>query len=159
MTGLVFQDVSPGTQPLLEAALEQLSADLGDEHRIAPEVLSAALFGPYPSCHAVLALDSDERLFGAAMFSPVVSTTTGGAGAYVSDLWVAEEARGQSLGKQLLAQVGRRATDLWQARFLRLASYASNPRAEEFYNRLGFRAKTDEYVLQLAPDAFDQLDG
>lgn len=157
MSVIGFQDVTPGRLPLLQTALERLSAELGDRHRMEPEVLRAALFGEHPSGHAVLALGAGNTLCGAALFSPVVSTSTGAAGAYLSDLWVSETARGQSLGQRLLAEVGKRAQALWQARFIRLVSYASNPRAGTFYDRLGFRVKAGEHVLQLPQDDFGNL--
>lgn len=39
------------------------------------------------------------------MFSPLFATTRGMAGAYVSDLWVAEPWHGARLGQWLLAAV------------------------------------------------------
>lgn len=150
-------DVTPATLPRLQTALESLAADLGDPYRADAASLSTALFGPHPSARAVLALDKGDDLLGAAMFSPVVSTSAGGAGAYISDLWVAPQARGQAIGRVLLGHVARRARDLWQARFLRLASYLSNPRAGAFYARLGFAEKTGEAVLQCGHTDFESL--
>lgn len=157
MTGVKFTDVTPETLPLLRAALEHLAADLDDPYRADTDRLSAALFGPHPACHAVLALGHRDALLGAALFSPVMSTTTGTTGAYVSDLWVAQAARGQALGPRVLSHVARRAHDLWQAGFIRLVSYESNRRARDFYARLGFSEARDEIVLRITGDAFDQL--
>ena len=151
--------VTPDTVPLLQSALERLSADLGDPHRMAADTLSAALFGPHPACHAVLATEARTTVLGAALFSPVASTSTGAAGVYVSDLWVSEPARGRAIGQDLLAHVAGRARLLWQARFFRLVSYAQNRRALVFYNRLGFVEKSGDLILQLSGDAFDQLSG
>jgi len=159
MTRSTLSDVTPDTLPLLETALARLSADLGDRHHVDTATLHAALFGPVPACYAVLALDADAALRGAALYSPVMSTTMGSAGAYVSDLWVTEAARGQALGQHLLAHVAHRAHALWQARFVRLVSYAANTRARAFYARLGFAENHDEVVLQLSGDALDQLKG
>lgn len=159
MPELQLSDVTPATLPLLQAALERLSAELGDAHRMGPETLRAALFGPHPACYAVLALGRDDAVMGAALYSPAVSTITGGAGTYVSDLWVAAPARGQACGRRLLAHVARRSQRLWQARFIRLVSYAANHRARAFYCGLGFAEKPEELVLQLSGDALEQLSG
>ena len=152
-------DATPTELPLLQAALEQLSAELGDPHRIDDMTLKSAISEPYPACHGVLALGDEDALMGAALFSPTVSTTTGSSGAYVSDLWVAEFARGQALGQKLLGHVAGRAQELWQARFIRLVSYARNKQARAFYRKLGFAEKPNELVLQLSGDVLDQLDG
>ena len=98
-----------------------------------------------------------DAVLGAALYAPVTSTAAGGTGVYVSDLWVAEAARGRALGPALLRHVAARAQQLWDARFLRLVSYRTNDRARRFYTRLGFVEKHDELVLQLSGDAFDQI--
>lgn len=94
---------------------------------------------------------------GAALFSPVFSTNLGCAGVYVSDLWVSADARGQSLGKRLLANVADQATQLWQAGFIRLIAYTDNQRALAFYAQLGFKKSTDETGLTLRGDRFHDL--
>lgn len=157
MPDLRIHDVTPDSLPLLCAALEQLSADLGDTHRADSRAMSAALFSPFPACRGVLATGADGALFGAALFSPVMSTTRGAPGAYVSDLWVAPAARGQALGRGLLAHVAARAEQLWQACYIRLISYDDNPRALRFYTRLGFETPAGETALLLGPAGFAKL--
>jgi len=157
MQGPVFCDVTPENLTLLETALAQLAADLGDPYRAGNDTLHAALFASPPVCHGVLALGADQALLGAALFSPVMSTSAGGAGVFVSDLWVARSARGQSVGRELLHQVAGRAHALWDARFMRLVSYGTNPAAGAFYARLGFSEKPDDMVLQIGGTAFEKL--
>lgn len=140
----------------LDAALRALSADLGDRHRATVADLRAAGFGPLPAFRALLALDGDATL-GAAVFSPLYSTTRGCPGAYVSDLWVAAAARGTGLGARLLAAVRDEAQALWSAGFLRLAVYADNPRAVTFYERLGFAPRSGETSMILEGAAFDRI--
>lgn len=159
MSRLRLLDVTPATLPLLQAALEGLAMDLGDPYRIEPDTLRAALFAPHPACHGVLALGDADALLGAAMYSPVLSTTAGGAGAFVSDLWVAPQARGRAIGRYMLDHVAARAQRLWQARFIRLVNYASNQQAQAFYTRLGFTENAGELVLQLSGPAFEQFNG
>lgn len=144
-----IESVTPESLPLLQSCLRKLAVDLGDAHTASEATLHAALFGPSPACHALLALQ-DTRVLGAALFSPVFSTVKGGAGAYVSDLWVAPEARGQALGTALLAAVARAARDEWNAGFIKLISYSDNDNALRFYARLGFAPLRGETGLTLS---------
>ncbi|MCW1956596.1 MAG: GNAT family N-acetyltransferase [Roseobacter sp.] len=151
-----IRPVTPDTLPLLLHSLKSLAADLGDVFTASPEALRAALFGAAPACHALLALQG-ERCLGAALFAPVFSTVKGGAGAYVSDLWVAPEARGKALGTALLAAVAEQACTDWNARFLKLVSYADNDSALRFYARLGFAPLRGETGLTLSGAPFAAL--
>jgi len=151
-----IEPVTLQTLPLLQTALEALSSELDDTHRADAETLGAALFGPLPACRALLAL-SGAAPVGAALFSPVMSTVSGGAGAFVSDIWVSADLRNQGLGPRLLAHAARDAETLWQARFLWLVSYDDNARALAFYDRLGFRAQKGETRLSLTGGAFEIL--
>lgn len=156
MQGIAIRAAGPGDVALLDAALRALSADLGDTHRATPEGLRAAGFGAQPAFRALLALAGDSAL-GAAVFSPLYSTTRGFPGAYVSDLWVAASARGAGLGPKLLAAVRDEARALWGAGFIRLAVYEENPRAIAFYERMGFAARTGETGMILEGPALDRI--
>lgn len=153
-----FQSVTPEALPLLEAGLKALAADLGDPYALDAEGLRRALFGPHPSSHGLLARGADHALWGVALYSPVLSTATGGAGVYVSDLWVAEAARGRGLGASLLSQVGARAAAMWEAKFIKLMSYAGNSRARAFYARMGFAERPDELPLLVPLEALKQTE-
>lgn len=150
-------DVTPDTLPLLEAGLKLLAADLGDPYETDSATLHDAMFGPNPSCAAAIVTDAGDALIGAALYSPVFSTVQGGAGVYVSDLWVSPDLRGHGLGPLLLCHVASRAQTLWKARFLRLISYAENLRARAFYARLGFDDHINDLVLQLSGDGLEKL--
>ncbi|GAB4518994.1 MAG: GNAT family N-acetyltransferase [Roseibium sp.] len=140
----------------LHEALKRLSADLGDHHVASAEDLLRHGFSEPPAFFALLATRSGETV-GALLASPVFSTTRGGAGLYVSDLWVAEEARGAGLGTRLLAAALDLAPATWTVTFLKLAVYHDNSDARRFYERLGFVARTDETVLDLQGPALDNL--
>ncbi|MCB2134255.1 MAG: GNAT family N-acetyltransferase, partial [Rhodobacteraceae bacterium] len=86
----------------LNAALRALSDDLGDTHKATDDDILRAGFGKDPAFRAILALRGDA-VVGVAVFSALYSTTRARAGAYVSDLWVAEAARGARIGPRLLA--------------------------------------------------------
>lgn len=141
---------------LLDQALRRLSGDLGDSHVAGRAALARALCGAHPAAHGMLALEGEE-LRGAALFSPVFSTVRGAAGVYVSDLWVADAARGLGLGRRLLGAVGVRAARLWRARWLTLAVYDHSTASRRFYDRLGFEPQTDATVMKLGPEGFAEL--
>jgi GNAT superfamily N-acetyltransferase len=142
---------------LLDAALRQLSADLGDAHSAGLDALRAGLTGEIPAAFGLLALEDD--LIGAALFGPMFSTVRGAAGVYVSDLWVTEAARGKGLGRALLSQVARRAGTLWRAEWMMLAVYAHTPASRRFYERLGFEAQDQVTQMRLPQAAMRRLMG
>lgn len=142
----------------LNAALRALSDDLDDTHRATDADIAGAGFGHDPAFRALLAFREDT-VVGVALFSPLYSTTQGRAGAYVSDLWVAQSARGSRLGPRLLAAVRDEAKARWGAGFIRLAVYADNPRAVAFYERMGFAARTGEVGMILEGAALGAIGG
>ena len=144
--------------PLVDDMLRALSVDLGDRHRADNRELASAGFGEHPAFHAQIALDNDGQGVGIALYSPVFSTVLGSAGLYLSDLWVATTARGHGLGQQLIAAALCDATQRWHAHYVKLAVYDDNPRALAFYERLGFRDRSDgEQTLILSGDALDAM--
>lgn len=140
----------------LNAAMRALSQALGDPHRATDEDLRRAGFGPHPAFHALLA-EEGAALIGAAIFSPTFSTVRGMAGAYVSDLWVAEGHRGRRLGAGLLAAIRDRGRALWGAGYLRVPVYNDNARAQAFYGRLGFAPSDHETIVVLDGAALADL--
>ncbi len=144
--------------PLLARALERLSVDLGDAHRSSADDLAKACLGETPSCHGIIATRAQLPV-GAALVSPVYSTTLGVAGAYVSDLWVAPEIRGQGLGARLLKQAADLGASRWNAAYLKLTVYAHNRQARRFYEGLGFRLAEQDQSMLLKGREFSSLTG
>ncbi|QCO55699.1 GNAT family N-acetyltransferase [Pseudorhodobacter turbinis] len=134
--------------PLLHEALTRLSQDLGDQHLASLSALTAAA----PTWRALLAVDHSP--IGALLATPLFSTTRGGMGLYISDLWVSEEARGQGVGQRLLAA----ALQEWDPAFVKLSVYDANLRGQQFYERVGFSAQ-DETNMILNGVALDRLKG
>ncbi|MEI4194387.1 GNAT family N-acetyltransferase [Roseovarius sp. E0-M6] len=154
----VIDPVTPETLGLLERGLRALATDIGDPFHADAKTLSAALFGDAPACHGLVAhLSSEDAPLGVALYSPVFSTVGGAAGVYVSDLWVAERARGQALGRQLLARVADDGARLWQAGYIRLAAYDDNHGALAAYDSMGFDVVRGETGLRLSGAAFDKI--
>jgi ribosomal protein S18 acetylase RimI-like enzyme len=155
MAAILIRPAHPGDAPRLDQAMRDLSDALGDDHQATPEAIARGAFGENPSFHALVA-EADGRFCGAALYSPLFSTVRGGAGVYVSDLWVEPEARSFGLGERLLGAVAEAAAARWQAGFMRLGVHPQNDGARRFYARLGF-AGSDELYLTLGEAAFSAL--
>ncbi len=156
MTAITIRPAEAADAARLNAALRHLSTGMGDTHRTKDSDLAAAAFRDVPSCYAMLA-EKGAAVVGAAVYSPLYSTTRGMAGAYVSDLWVDDVIRGQRLGALLLGAVRDRAKAQWDAGFLRLAVYADNPRAVAFYTRLGFSTSPGDIYMTLVGHALSAV--
>ena len=91
---------------------------------------------------------------GALLASPLFSTTRGGAGLFVSDLWVDAGLRGTGLGQRLLACALRE----WEPAFVKLSVYDGNESAQGFYASAGFAAQDDTNMI-LHGAALDRLKG
>ncbi|ASP32059.1 GNAT family N-acetyltransferase [Labrenzia sp. VG12] len=156
MSDIRIRRAERGDADRLHFALSQLSRDMGDVHATSLDMLKQHGFGAAPTFFALLAT-RQEITVGALLASPIFSTTRGGAGLYVSDLWVAEQARGAGLGPRLLAAAPDLAPEDWTVTFLRLAVYHDNPDARRFYERLGFEARQEETVLDLKGEPLDNL--
>ncbi len=147
----------PDDAAAVNRALGQLSADMGDVHAAHDADIARFCFGPSPVFRALLAEAADGSIVGVAAFSPFFSTVYGSVGIYVSDLWVAEQARGRKLGQRLLSAVRAFGLDAWDARFIRLNVYHDNQKALAFYERVGFEPTTDTQYMTLAGTAYDAL--
>lgn len=159
MKNWLIRPVERADLTLLDTALRALSKDLDDTHLAKIEVLEQAGFGPTPAFYALLALGEADELGGAVLFSPAMSTSMGGPGVYVSDLWVAPAARGSGLGRDLLAETGAFAQARWGAGYLKLAVYDGSKNARQFYDRLGLVARSDETTLFLDQTGLNALKG
>lgn len=148
----------PTDMALLNLALERLSDELGDYYAANAKSLAAACHGPHPGCHGFLAIENGAPV-GAALASPVFSSTRGTLGVYVSDLWVATALRGQGLGRRLLREAASFGSRRWSADFLKLTVYANNVKARAFYEKLGFHPAQQDRILVLAGREFAEMSG
>lgn len=159
MQHFVIRTVEIPDLPLLDSALRALSKELGDNHRASLGFLEQAGFGETPAYHALIAMDSDDRLCGAVVFSPVMSTVMSATGLFVSDLWVAELARGCGLGRRLLAHAAESSAARWGASYLKLAVYDHSSDSRRFYDRLGLSARSGETTMILDQIGLEALKG
>ncbi|MFT7060718.1 MAG: GNAT superfamily N-acetyltransferase [Pseudorhodobacter sp.] len=156
MQDIAIMRVVQAQIPLLDAALRQLAADLGDTYSTDQMSLEAALCRPGIGCFALLA-SRNETPVGAVLAAPVFSTTRGGAGLFVTDLWVAQTVRGQGLARRLLAKTLQEGLRRNSGHFLKLAVYHDNPRARAAYDRMGFVAAADETNMVLTGTSLELL--
>jgi len=156
MDDILIAPVTQADVPLLDAALQQLAADLGDHYTADPGTLAAAVCGPGANCLALLAI-RDGQAMGVVLAAPVFSTMRGGTGLFVSDLWVAQSARGEGLSRRLLARTLQEGARRNAAQFVKLAVYHDNPKARAAYDRLGFAALTGETNMILTGKPLETL--
>jgi len=91
-------------------------------------------FGPNPQFEAILAF-LDGQPAGCALFHTRFSTWLGRPGLYLEDLYVTEPARGQGVGRRLMARLAAIAVERgWGRIDFHVLDW--NP-AREFYHRLG----------------------
>lgn len=133
--------------------LRALAASMGDPYRMEDALLARSLGRAF---HAVAAVEGDKVL-GVAVYAPFPSTTRGQIGAFVTDLWVDEAARGTGLGRQMLGLVRDQMQSVWGGSFLRLNYYADNSAAAAFYDRLGFKPKPSEIWVTLEGEGLASL--
>ena len=131
----------------INTVLRRLSDDLNDEHTARAADLENVGWADMPGFRAVLA-ETDE-IVGVALYSPVFSTTRGGAGIFVSDLWAAPEVRGRRLGARLLSAALADGVELWGANFIKLSVYDDSLNARRFYDQLGFEPLEGQIELIL----------
>ncbi len=117
--------------------------------------LKRALAGDHPAVHALIA-SRDAKPVGVLAFFTTFSTWYGTPGVYVQDIFVDEQARGDSIGRKLLA-----AACQWGVKHgadhLRLSVDRANMTAQAFYEKHGLTHCIDEKIYMLEGDAFRQL--
>jgi len=98
-------------------------------------MLTAALFGPRPSCEALIA-ERGGRAVGFALYFTTFSTFLCKPGLYLEDLFVEQDSRGIGLGKALLSRLAAIAQERGCGRFeWRVLDW--NEPSIKFYESLG----------------------
>ncbi len=147
-----------GDAGAIAGMLQNLAADIGDGDifRSDEAAIRRYGFGTSPLFHAMIAMKGDAPL-GLALYFPGYSTTMAAPGLYVQDLWVSGAARGAGLGARLLRSAADHAAKAWGAEYLALTVYQDNPKAQAFYQRLGFELHQSENPMRLTGGAFQAL--
>ena len=147
MTGPNFRRATSEDAETIQSLLGDLARQDGAQMRGSAEALRRYGFGASPMFQAVLAEEAGAAT-GLVLFFPEFSTLRGCPGVFVQDLFVAAPARGQGLGRKLLARA-LAAGQAWDAAYLALMVDRSNTRARVFYDRCGFVDRGDYDMLVL----------
>ncbi len=130
--------------------LQRLSDHDGGSYAVGPaSALAGALFAPNPLLHALIAEAAAPQ--GMIFYFPEFSTHRGQPGLHVQDLWIEPGARGQGLGRRLLAAAMARQD--WGARYITLSVTPENTDAVAFYTRLGFTFRGYQAIILTEPEA------
>lgn len=156
MTGATFRQATAEDAGTIHALLCELARQDGAQMRGSADALRRFGFGTNPMFQAVLA-EQAGAVTGLVLFFPEFSTLRGCPGVFVQDLYVAAPARGQGLGRKLLAQA-MAAARAWDAAYLALMVDRSNTRARVFYDRCGFVDRGDYDTLVLDGAGLAALD-
>lgn len=153
--GVGFRAMRAGQEDAVAAMIRQLPKDLGLEAvpKITGESLRAAV-----DLVNVMVADDSGLLLGCCVWMPVFSTWRGSKGVYICDLYVMEHARGKKIGERLIQAVAKQAKAMG-ASYVRLEVDVANPRASEFYGRLGFKLKLGDQNHFMEQDGIDALTG
>jgi GNAT superfamily N-acetyltransferase len=147
LTGPTFRKATSDDARTIQSLLGDLARQDGAQMRGTADALRRYGFGANPMFQAVLA-EQAGAVTGLVLFFPEFSTLRGCPGVFVQDLYVAAPARGQGLGRRLLAQA-MAAAQAWDAAYLALMVDRSNTRARVFYDRCGFADRGDYDMLVL----------
>ncbi len=160
MTVVNIRQATAGDAPVIAKMLTHLAADLGDDDVFSTtsEIIAQHGFGKHVMFHVVIAEQGYDAV-GFALYFAHFSTTKGQPGTYVQDLWIAPTQRGSGIGQRLLAAVASHSAKSWAAAYIKLAVHADNPRAKQFYERIGFNASLNETSMIADSVAFNALRG
>ena len=160
MSAVRLRQATADDAPVIAQMLAHLANDLGDNDTFSttPEIIAQHGFGMQVMFHVVIAEQGDTPV-GFALYFPQFSTTKGQPGVYVQDLWIDPAQRGNRIGQQLLAAVATHSETAWGAGYIKLAVYADNPRAKQFYERIGFSENSIETAMIADSISFNALRG
>jgi GNAT superfamily N-acetyltransferase len=119
------------------------------------KMLAESLFGPRPSCEAVLA-ERGGRAVGFALFFTTFSTFLCKPGLYLEDLFVEPEHRGAGIGKALLRHLAALAVERGCGRFeWRVLDW--NTPSIRFYESLGAVVMPEWQLVRMTEPEFGAL--
>jgi ribosomal protein S18 acetylase RimI-like enzyme len=149
------RDVTPADVEPVVALIHRFTAEDGNPPgRLTVEDFHELCFGAEVRFRTKVA-DGDGALLGYALFYPSYDTDHGVKGAYLQDLYVLPEMRGQGIGRALISAVAR-ACRADGGRYMFWNALVTNRAGRAFYRRIG--ANEEPVVtLSLQPDALDRL--
>lgn len=143
--------------PLILQFIKELAEyeKLGHKVVATEELLQETLFGSRSPAEVILCYIDDQPV-SFALFFHNYSTFLGRAGIYLEDLYVRPEARGQGIGKIMLAYLAQLAKDRNCGR-LEWWVLDWNETAISFYKSLGAKAMDEWTVYRVTGDELDNL--
>jgi GNAT superfamily N-acetyltransferase len=143
--------------PLVLEFIRELAVYERLEHEVQATTadLAVALFGPRPFAEVVFACLEGEPV-GFALFFQNFSTFLGKPGIYLEDLFVRPQARGQGIGRRLLAWLARTTLERGYAR-LDWAVLDWNLPSIGFYRSLGAVAQDEWTTMRVSGAALERL--
>jgi GNAT superfamily N-acetyltransferase len=125
---------------------------------IAPEAnFAATMFGDRPEAEVLIA-ELDGRPVAFALFFHTYSSFLARRALYLEDLFVRPEARKHGIGRALMRELARIATERGCSRFEWMVS-DGNANALRFYESLGAVSLDKARIQRLAGDALARLSG
>lgn len=160
MSAVSIRHATVKDAPDIAKMLGDLAQTLGDGDAFSStgEIITKHGFGARPMFEVMIA-QSNGNAVGLALFFAHFSTTKGQSGTYVQDLWIDPAQRGSGIGERLLAAVATYSEKSWAAAYIKLAVHDDNPRAKQFYHRLGFDAAMNETAMITSTASFNALRG
>jgi len=150
---LVIREMRDDEADAVAAMVRVLARHIGTD--FVPEVTGEELRQSRDLIDIVVAEDNGQ-LLGVCIGLMTFSTWRGTRGLYVLDLFVEAIARGRNIGLHLLCEEARRAMRRG-ASFIKLEVDENNPGAERFYERLGFKKKSEDRLHILEQEHLDNL--
>jgi ribosomal protein S18 acetylase RimI-like enzyme len=151
--GFRVRPMKVGEEDAVAVLIRQMPKDLGLD--VVPLITGQNL-RDCKDVAQVTVIEDTGQMLGVCIWAMTYSSWRGGRGIYISDLYVMPFARGKSVGEKLLVGTMREAQKRG-AGFIKLEVDVTNSGAERFYDRLGFKHKSDDRIFILEPDAFASL--
>lgn len=153
-SAVTIRHARPEDAEVIHGALVGIGKTIGEAHKITstPEDIRRDGFGANPH-FSVLIAEIDSKFAGMCLYFLIYSTWMGRPGAYVQDLFVADEFRGGRIGERLLRHLAREVRDRGGA-YIELAVDTGNHKAQRFYERIGITHRASDQVHRLTGEAF-----
>ncbi len=150
---MIIRDMADGEADAVAAMVHGLARDLALD--VTPHLTGAKLLAALDLVNVVVA-EENGKLLGACLSLMTFSTFRAAKGMYVVDLFVDAAARNRNIGLALLKDAARRAAATG-AMFIKLEVDTGNEAGARFYERLGFKKKSEDRLFILELDGLNNF--
>jgi GNAT superfamily N-acetyltransferase len=157
MSNFLIRPATPADVPHIHAMIVELAVFEKLEHLVVATeaLLHDALFGPKPSCEAIMGVADGEPV-SFALFFHNFSTFLTRKGLYLEDLYVKQSQRGKGYGRQMLVALARIAKERDCGRF-EWSVLDWNAPAIAFYQGVGAEVMPEWRICRVAGEALTAL--